>query len=149
MRMRTLNALQAGNCLSRAIKKKSGSPGLRMSAEVSRITFLRARLQFCSTALFLDGPPKALEGYGLRWPRRVFSTFLNLHENYKLRKELLAFDCCRACCFAAFAGDRISDTGMSDAAVAWTLEIPSHCCVPVFDMLGRESPCHNSLLGAG
>ena len=65
------------------IKKKSGSPGLRMSAEVSRITFLRARLQFCSTALFLDGPPKALEGVGQRWPRRAIKSFQNLPKNQK------------------------------------------------------------------
>lgn len=54
-----------------------------MSAEVSRITFLRARLQFCSTALFLDGPPKALEGVGQRWPRRAINSFQNLPEKQK------------------------------------------------------------------
>ena len=69
-----------------------------MSAEVSRITFLRARLQFCSTALFLDGPPKSPGGVGQRWPRRAINSFQNLPKNQKRTRwnALLVFPCCRA-----------------------------------------------------
>ena len=54
-----------------------------MSAEVSRITFLRARLQFCSTALFLDGPPKAQEGSGSAGRAGLNPAFENLPEKQK------------------------------------------------------------------
>ena len=82
-----------------AIKKKSGSPGLRMSAEVSRITFFRARLQFFSTALFLDGPPKkAQEGSGSAGRAGLNHSFQNLQKtkNALCAKALLVSPCCRA-----------------------------------------------------